>query len=92
MTADRLHGLRLPDCTSCGREGRLISLGDTSALALVQGDRLYRIAQSSDAIDCSLCLARIGRHGWSFAWAGIPPHSDSIAPHKARRRRRRALQ
>lgn len=85
---DRRHSLRLPDRTCCGREGRLISLGDTTALALVQGDRLFRIAPSSDDVDCTQCRARAARHGLSFSWAGVPPHDASVAAHKRRRRRR----
>lgn len=83
---DRLHGLRLPDSTACGRDGRLLTLGDGKAI--VQGDRAFRIAASRHAIDCRQCLARIARHGLAFEWADVPPHPASVAKEQRRRHRR----
>jgi hypothetical protein len=86
----RQHGLRLPDCTSCGRDGRLLTLGDIKAI--VQGDRLYRIAERLQDVDCIQCSQRIVRHGLAFSWVNIPPHEASVPAHKRRRRSRRSRQ
>ena len=86
---DRLHGLRLPDTTACGREGRLLELAN-GAKVIVQGDRAHRIAPSFEVIDCRQCLERIARHGLSFAWVDVPAHEASVAAAKRRRNRRRS--
>jgi len=85
---DRLHGLRLPDSTACGRDGRLLTLGDTKAIVVC--DRLFRIAADFNAIDCVQCLRRIARHGLSFGWLDVGAHPASEAAEKRRRRRRRS--
>lgn len=86
--ADRLHALRLPDTTACGRHGRLIALGDRAAL--VQGDRLHRIAAEHGAVSCTQCLKRMTRHGLAIDWLDVPAHPASEIAHKRRRRRRRS--
>jgi hypothetical protein len=83
----RLHVLRLPDTTACGRQGRRQQLGWKHLL--VQGDMILRLGDRND-VTCKRCRARIERHGYSINWADIPAHAASVAKEKLRRHRRRA--
>jgi uncharacterized Zn-binding protein involved in type VI secretion len=84
---DRLHVLRLPDTTACGRVGRRVQLGHKTAL--VQGDLILRLGDRN-SVTCKQCIARIERHGYSLDWAGVGEHDASVAREKRRRHRRRS--
>lgn len=81
---DRLHVLRLPDITACGRQGRRLQFGWRHVL--VQGDMILRLGDRNE-VTCKQCIARIERHGYSLDWADVGEHAASIAREKRRRHR-----
>lgn len=83
MIPDRLHALRFPNMTCCGREGR--ALDWPRGKVILQGDNTLRIGSPTT---CLRCIAYIAKHGAPFGWDMVDAHQASVIKRRPRRRRR----
>jgi hypothetical protein len=84
---ERVHALKLPNRTACGREGRLQRLGHL-AMLLTEADLSLRLGDRNE-VTCKDCLLAIAKHGYMINWTDVPSHAASAAKEKRRRHRRR---